>query len=146
MTIISIALIAFGIRLSVLGSQSKKMDPSLGLRGEQLTKCPEKPNCIISFYPEDESHYMEPIETSLSLDEIKNKILNSDFNWKIKRESIDYVHFLNESKLMGFVDDIELYKKENKLHFRSASRVGYSDLGANKKRMKKLKEFINAIN
>ena len=43
---------------------------------------------------------------------------------------------------MGFVDDIELYKSEDLLHFRSASRVGYSDLGANKKRILKLKDIL----
>ena len=35
------------------------------------------------------------------------------------------------------IDDIEFYiDEENKIiHFKSASRVGYSDLGANRKRM-----------
>ena len=41
---------------------------------------------------------------------------------------------------IGFVDDVEfLLDPANKqLHFRSASRVGYSDLGANKRRMNKI--------
>lgn len=52
-------------------------------------------------------------------------------------EQATYLHVTFQSALFGFVDDVEFYFDEaNKLiHFRSASRTGYSDLGANRKRM-----------
>jgi uncharacterized protein (DUF1499 family) len=48
----------------------------------------------------------------------------------------DYLHVEYRTK-MGFVDDVEFYLNEQTqtVHFRSASRLGYSDLGVNRKRM-----------
>ena len=48
----------------------------------------------------------------------------------------DYLHVEYRTK-MGFVDDVEFYldAQTQTVHFRSASRVGYSDLGVNRKRM-----------
>ena len=44
------------------------------------------------------------------------------------------------SKLFGFVDDVEFRKASDAVHVRSASRVGHSDMGANKKRISELRE------
>ena len=57
---------------------------------------------------------------------------------------VEYWHYACKSGLIGFVDDIEViyHQDSNELGFRSASRVGYSDLGANRKRIQKLIEFI----
>ncbi|SFG59466.1 DUF1499 domain-containing protein [Neptunomonas qingdaonensis] len=51
-----------------------------------------------------------------------------------------------QSTLFGFVDDVELRvdSQDYRLHFRSASRVGHSDFGANLKRIEKLKNTISA--
>jgi len=42
---------------------------------------------------------------------------------------------------MRYVDDVELRLDENKqlIHVRSASRVGHSDLGANRKRVARIR-------
>ena len=57
-----------------------------------------------------------------------------------KRE--DYLHVEYRTRL-GFVDDVEFHldRESRTVHFRSASRVGYSDLGVNRKRME---EFTNS--
>jgi peptide-methionine (R)-S-oxide reductase len=49
----------------------------------------------------------------------------------------NYLHAEFTSRLFRFVDDVEFYvdEEQHEIHFRSASRVGYSDLGANRKRM-----------
>ena len=41
---------------------------------------------------------------------------------------------------MRYVDDVEFYinEKNKIIHFRSASRIGYSDLGVNRKRMEEI--------
>ena len=51
--------------------------------------------------------------------------------------SDDYMHVEFRSALFRFVDDVEFWVdvENEQIHFRSASRVGYSDLGANRKRM-----------
>ena len=45
------------------------------------------------------------------------------------------------SRLFRFVDDVEFLidPAERVIHFRSASRVGYSDLGANRRRMEEIR-------
>ena len=55
---------------------------------------------------------------------------------KIKSRTEDYLHAVFTSRLMRFKDDVELYidVSAQQVHFRSASRIGYSDLGANRKR------------
>jgi len=42
---------------------------------------------------------------------------------------------------MGFVDDVEFFFPDTAvIHMRSASRVGYSDFGANRKRLEKIRQ------
>ena len=54
----------------------------------------------------------------------------------IEQQESDYLYAVFTSPLMRFKDDVEVYIDEssNLVHFRSASRVGYSDLGVNRKR------------
>ena len=48
------------------------------------------------------------------------------------------------SRIFRFVDDVEfLFDLDHKLiHVRSASRVGYSDLGVNRKRVEKIRSLF----
>jgi hypothetical protein len=59
----------------------------------------------------------------------------------------DYLHVEFKSKLMGFVDDVEFYFPDSAvIHMRSASRVGYSDFGVNRRRLEKIrKRFQNRL-
>jgi uncharacterized protein (DUF1499 family) len=43
--------------------------------------------------------------------------------------------------IFRFVDDVEFYidERANLIHFRSASRLGYSDMGVNRKRMETIR-------
>ena len=52
------------------------------------------------------------------------------------------------SRFLNYVDDVEFFlDKENKLlKVRSASREGYWDLGANRRRVASLKELFQAEN
>ena len=57
----------------------------------------------------------------------------------------DYLHAEATSALMGFVDDLEclLDAPSGRIEVRSASRVGYSDLGVNRKRVEALRDALN---
>ena len=46
-----------------------------------------------------------------------------------------YLWFSFTSATMGFVDDVEMEFGDGKIQVRSASRVGYGDMGVNRKRM-----------
>jgi len=55
---------------------------------------------------------------------------------KIHQKEDAYLYAIFTSSLMRYKDDVEIFLDDNKseLHFRSASRVGYSDMGVNRKR------------
>jgi uncharacterized protein (DUF1499 family) len=46
------------------------------------------------------------------------------------------------SKVMRFVDDVEFRKGEMQVHVRSSSRVGYGDMGVNRKRVEELRAMV----
>jgi uncharacterized protein (DUF1499 family) len=61
---------------------------------------------------------------------------------RVVTQEEDYLRVEYKSRIFGFVDDVEFwFDDENKrIHFRSASRKGYSDLGVNRKRMEGIRE------
>lgn len=63
----------------------------------------------------------------------------------IVKSSDDYLYAEYTSKLMGYVDDVEflLLPTEGIIHVRSASRLGYSDMGANRKRIESLRQRLS---
>lgn len=126
--------------------QAKK---TIGLNEEgKLFPCPDMPNCVCSMYDEDSKHHMEAWKINQT--NVREKliaILDALTEARIVESSENYIRAEFTSKLFKFVDDVEfLIDSQNSLlHFRSASRLGYSDLGANKKRMKKLKKLLTQL-
>ena len=118
---------------------------NLGTIKGRFAECPDSPNCVSS-QAEDELHAMPPIpyEGSIAsvLKRIKSTIAAEFSNAKLASENIEYLHFEFTSTIFRFVDDVEfVVDTENSVvHFRSASRVGHSDLGVNRKRMNKIIE------
>lgn len=63
----------------------------------------------------------------------------------IKEDSGHYLWATYQTPIMRFVDDFEarLDRQNNKIHIRSASRVGRSDLGANRRRVEEILAAMN---
>lgn len=63
---------------------------------------------------------------------------------KLIEEDDTYLHYECTSLLLRFVDDVEfVFDDEAKLiHFRSASRIGYGDLGVNRRRMEDIRSRL----
>lgn len=63
---------------------------------------------------------------------------------KLVDEDESYLHYEFTTLLLRFVDDVEfLFDETTKtVHFRSASRTGYSDLGVNRKRMEQVRALV----
>jgi uncharacterized protein (DUF1499 family) len=103
----------------------------------ELSPCPNKPNCVCSnASPENKPAYMTPLK--LDTDPMPEILqLVRTLKWTVNEHSENYIHAIAQSGLFKFKDDIEfLYLKDQKtLHFRSASRSGYWDMGVNRKRM-----------
>ncbi|MFK7808862.1 MAG: DUF1499 domain-containing protein [Saprospiraceae bacterium] len=107
-----------------------------------LKVCPPSPNCVCTI-DTDPKKKMETLSFAGSAEEAKTKMKAMILDMKrttLLEEREDYLHFQFKTFWGGFKDDVEFYFDESgkAIHFRSASRVGYSDLGANERRMKKV--------
>ena len=110
---------------------------NIGAREGRLSPCPESPNCVASFESSEE-HSIAALDATL--DQIQQVVLALD-EANIVEQSNNYMYVEFTSRLMRYVDDVEfLYDSaSNQTHVRSASRLGYSDLGANRKRIEAIR-------
>ncbi len=130
-------------------SASSRKQPDLGLLNGQLRVCPATPNCVSS-ERQDTGAYVEPLMVSTAVDDgwitlwkdAKKTIVESGGN--IVTEGDGYLHATFETMLLRYVDDVELRLDKNKrlIHMRSASRVGRSDMGANRVRVEKIRKVF----
>ncbi|ARI78175.1 DUF1499 domain-containing protein [Halobacillus mangrovi] len=121
-----------------------------GVKDGQLAECPNSPNCV-STQTEKSDKQMQPLPFTGDLAETRRRlkqILNDMDRTSIEMETDTYIHAIVTTKLLRFKDDIEFYldEQEGLVHFRSASRVGYSDLGVNRKRMENISELYQRRN
>lgn len=133
-------------RFVMLGQQSR-VGQTPGLANGKLTYCPATPNCVCSEFPEDASHRVNAIQFTPdganNLPIIIKKII-SDMQGKIVKEQDNYLAATFSSALFGFVDDFEVRidPQARQIHLRSASRVGKSDLGVNRKRVEAFRKQL----
>lgn len=118
----------------------------IGLHEGRLTSCPDKPNCVIS-QEADPGHHIDPIAYSGAqkdaLARLKTLIRSME-RTRIVAETENYLRVECTTKWLGFVDDLEFYfPAEPIIHVRSASRLGYSDLGVNRKRVEQIRKRFN---
>lgn len=120
---------------------------NLGVQNSRLTDCPSKPNCVNS-QAMDDDHAIAPFQyegNKIAAFKRLKKVVESFERTTIIEEKENYLSVECRSAIMGFVDDVEFYfPEENVIHVRSASRLGYSDLGVNRKRVEKLRKLFDA--
>lgn len=113
----------------------------------KMKPCPSTPNCVSTV--DTDSHYIKPIEHTLSSNLAKEKIKKIVLSQKrveLVEDTENYLKFVYSSFLFRFKDDVEFLFEDNKIQMRSSSRVGYSDLGVNRKRLEKIRnEFTNTF-
>jgi uncharacterized protein (DUF1499 family) len=114
-----------------------------------LAPCPKSPNCVSTLAPpEDRVHAMPPIPFTIPAQAVVHAIMAvvaEQPRARVISRDTQYVHAEFRSRLFRFVDDVEFYVDlaAHLVHFRSASRVGHSDLGVNRKRMELLSQAIH---
>lgn len=142
-TLIGLAftMLFIGGALEIMSLFSRK-PKNLGVVDGRLAPCPDTPNCV-STQADDATHRMEPIRFSGSANAARQRLQEAVV--RMKRARIvtmedNYLHVEFRSALFRFVDDVEFLvdPDEQLIHFRSASRVGHSDLGVNRCRMTKI--------
>jgi len=105
--------------------------------------CPDSPNCVSSLST-DKSHFIEPLHYAGSLVDARQRLINILQNTKrvrLAKIETDYIHAEFRSAVFQFVDDVEFYFPPEKtiIHIKSASRTGYYDFGANRRRLERLR-------
>ncbi len=110
---------------------------------ERLRPCPQSPNCVSSQSP-DADHFIEPFVYHSSLKNAQTRlrqILTSLPRTRIVKDETAYLHAECTSLIFRFTDDLEFAFDDTRkvIHVRSASRVGYSDFGTNRKRVEAIR-------
>ena len=114
---------------------------NLGVNDGKLAACPGTPNCVNS-QSDGGKEKIEPLP-GVSIAEIKGVVEGME-RTTIIEETDNYLYAEFKSKLMGFVDDVEFYLDSavNVVHVRSASRLGQSDAGVNRKRVEEIRSKL----
>jgi uncharacterized protein (DUF1499 family) len=137
-----------------VGFLAGRRPADLGVRDGRLALCPTSPNCVSSqAAPDDAEHHVAPLAFPASAqgDPARTWAQLEAAVRSLERTVVvtlrpDYLHAECSSALLGFVDDLEclLDRGARVVHVRSASRVGYSDLGVNRRRVEELRARLAA--
>jgi|TARA_B110000971_G_scaffold133706_1_gene136832 uncharacterized protein (DUF1499 family) len=127
-------------------SCSGKRPLNLGVSDGALALCPDTPNCVSSD-AKDAKHQVQNYTLALKSDDAwqaVRKLVLKLARTKIVNESDSYLHAECRSAIFGFVDDFELYLHpgDEFISIRSAARLGFSDLGVNRKRVEQLRLIL----
>lgn len=80
------------------------------------------------------------------MESLRRAVESMERSTVIKAER-DYLYAEYRTKLLRYVDDVELYYDEKRgvVHVRSASRLGRRDFGVNRKRIEALRRVIAGL-
>jgi uncharacterized protein (DUF1499 family) len=121
---------------------------NLGVHDGKLAPCPASPNCVSS-QSSDREHSIEPLRYTGSpgdaMDRLKKIVIGMKRS-RVITETGSYIHAEFTSVLFRFVDDVEFFLDERAavIQVRSSSRIGYSDLGVNRKRIEDIRAATDA--
>jgi len=138
-----LALLVIG-RMIYLSLTSKA--PETKLVNGLLRPCPDTPNCVSSEDVEN-AKKIDPLVYTGPAKQVWNQLRPAieKSGGVVKYFDETYLRATYTSRLFRFVDDMEFrpVPESGIIHVRSASRVGKSDLGVNRKNVEKLRLLIN---
>lgn len=115
---------------------------------KKLPLCRNSPNCVSS-QADDADHFVAPFKIMGSPEKawqaLKQAIISTP-RMVVTHENETSLHAEATSFLFRFVDDINVILDEEAqlIHIRSASRIGHSDFGVNRKRIETLRAQLQA--
>ena len=132
------------VRLVHLSLTSKA--PDMSLVNGALRPCPATPNCVSS-EGNDESKSISAFTFESNAEQAWQKLIKAieETGGVITHADETHLQASYTSRIFRFVDDMEfrLIADEKKIHVRSGSRVGKSDLGVNRKNVEKVRQLFN---
>ena len=112
----------------------------------RLKPCPESPNCVCSHTPSSRrQHAIAPLTITGDVDTAMARlarVVSSLPRSRVHKQEEGYLWVVCTTALLRFRDDVEfeLDRDAAVIHVRSASRLGYSDLGVNRRRVETIRE------
>lgn len=122
-------------------SEANRVPPA-----ERMATCPATPNCVTS-RAGDVKHSVEPLrfddDPAAAWQRLTTAVASLP-RTRIVVEEPDYLAAECTTRLFGFVDDLEFAfdAEAGHIQVRSASRVGYSDLGVNRRRVERVRALF----
>jgi len=116
--------------------------------GHTLAPCPSTPNCV-STEATSAAQRMSPVpftDSPVLAQARAVAALLAEPRSTVITQQPDYIHGECRSFLFRFVDDVEIIvdSSAHVFRFRSASRVGRSDMGVNRRRMTRITDRLRA--
>lgn len=145
-TYFMIMILLVGITGGIIYWQNNLV-PGLGVNDGQLTSLGKRPNDLSTQTDQNDKQAL-PWPFKDSLPQTMAAIVAAIERYgggTIKSKSDTYLYVVFTTPLMRFNDDAEFWLDTDQklVHFRSASRVGYSDMGLNRRRFEQLTDFYN---
>jgi uncharacterized protein (DUF1499 family) len=111
-----------------------------------ITSCPNTPNCVSSV-DTDIRHFVKPLQFSGNARQAQDKLLKILGMLRGARITMCEKNFIKAeftSTFFRFVDDVEFHLDDNRkiIDVKSSSRVGFSDLGVNRRRIEKIRNMF----
>jgi len=124
-----------------------KRPTHLGVAAGKLAPCSNKPNCVNS-QAETDTHQIAPLSYSGASAQAMihlKEVIEAMARTRIITVTDNYLYAEFTSRILRFVDDVEFWLDADAqvIHVRSASRVGYSDLGVNRQRVERIRAQFN---
>ena len=131
--------------LGIIGCAGERPN-NLGVRAGLLAVCPSSHNCVSS-QTDSKQHQIAPFDfkgdSDKAFDRLK-QVLGRRSDATIIEDKPGYLHV--ELRTTLFVDDGEFFldRAHKAIQVRSASRLGYSDFGKNRRRMEEIRHLFMA--
>jgi len=140
--------LVIAVGLMALFSCAGKRPADLGVIEGRLRPCPDSPNCV-STAADDTAHRVAPFDLAVAPEAAWPAVqaaVAAIPRSEVVTATAGYLHAEVSSVVFGFVDDLEVYLPEEgkTLIVRSASRLGHSDLGVNRRRVEALRAMLVA--
>ena len=133
--------------LPFIGNMAGDRPTNLGVKAGELAPCPSSPNCVISQGDADAEHAIAPLAYSGDPAAAMARlvaVVKAMPRTAVVESTDSYLYTEFTSQWMGYVDDVEFYldPDASAIQVRSASRLGQSDLGVNRKRVEAIRQAL----
>ena len=127
-------------------NMNQQINTNSKMDNELFAPCPKTPNCVSSI-DTSRAHFIQPLKFTGDARDAQYRLLQvlNGFNgarvvtFEENRIEAEFV-----SSIFRFVDDVTFYVDDRKkiIHVKSESRVGFSDLGVNRRRVEKIRKQL----